>query len=90
MPRKHRRENRHSTASLAKAVIADGHAFGLIGVLVVPAFWFAKIDVSPSTPEIPRLLVETFDDLTETEASAAIASCAEHERPWLERCAGFW
>lgn len=31
VPREHRRENRHSTTSLAKAVIAYGHAFGLIG-----------------------------------------------------------
>ena len=34
----------------------------------------ARQSVQPSAPEIPRLLVEKFDDLTGTEASAAIAS----------------
>lgn len=38
------------------------------------AWWRQAAQVGPTTPEIPRLLVESFDDLTGTRASAAIAS----------------
>jgi TolB-like protein len=38
------------------------------------AWWGDTARVSPATPEIPRLLVERFDDLTGTEASAALAT----------------
>ena len=37
-------------------------------------WWGNTVRVSPAAPEIPRLLVESFDDLTGTPASAAIAS----------------
>lgn len=38
------------------------------------AWWWSAVGISPATPEIPRLLVEPFEDLTGTDASAAIAS----------------
>lgn len=38
------------------------------------AAWLWNTRANPSTPEIPRLLVESFDDLTGTRTSATIAS----------------
>lgn len=45
-----------------------------VAALAVLALGLASSGVRPTSPEIPRLLVETFDDLSGTEASRAIAS----------------
>ncbi|RWN66257.1 MAG: hypothetical protein EOR99_17855 [Mesorhizobium sp.] len=45
-----------------------------VAALAVAALGLASGGVRPTSPEIPRLLVETFDDLSGTEASSAIAS----------------
>lgn len=45
-----------------------------IPAAIALAWWWNAVGVSPRIPEIPRLLVEPFQDLTGTEASAAIAS----------------
>ncbi|TIS73609.1 MAG: hypothetical protein E5W94_27415, partial [Mesorhizobium sp.] len=45
-----------------------------VAALAVLALGLARGGVRPTSPEIPRLLVETFDDLSATEASSAIAS----------------
>ena len=64
-------------------------AYLLSGALVVVAalaamvaavwWWNPPGSSSPSAPEIPRLLVEKFDDLTGTEASAALATGLRQE-----------
>jgi TolB-like protein len=46
----------------------------IVAALAVLAFELRTTGVSPTAPEIPRLLVEKFEDLSGTEASAAIAS----------------
>lgn len=61
----------------------------LLGVLAVMVMtlaatallltWGPTSDSGSTTPEIPRLLVEKFDDLTGTQASAAIASGLRQE-----------
>ncbi|WP_353646543.1 hypothetical protein [Mesorhizobium sp. WSM2239] len=71
-------------ASVAAAISAWPKAAGLwIGLLVVVvaamavavgAWWWSPPQTSPGMPEIPRVLVEKFDDLTGTQASAAITS----------------
>jgi TolB-like protein/Tfp pilus assembly protein PilF len=71
-------------ASVAAAISARPKAAGLwIGLLVVVvaamavaagAWWWAPPQTSPGTPKIPRVLVEKFDDLTGTQASAAVTS----------------
>ncbi|RUU26053.1 MAG: hypothetical protein EOS21_06165 [Mesorhizobium sp.] len=45
-----------------------------VAALAVLALGLARSGVRPTSPEIPRLLVETFEDLSGTEASRAIAS----------------
>ncbi|TIR41901.1 MAG: hypothetical protein E5X64_07320, partial [Mesorhizobium sp.] len=50
-----------------------------VAALAVLALGLASGGVSPTSPEIPRLLVETFDDLSGTEASRAIASGLRQE-----------
>lgn len=47
----------------------------LVAVLAAGAFawWWTTSATSPGTPERPRLLVQPFEDLTGTEASATIA-----------------
>jgi TolB-like protein len=45
-----------------------------VAALAVLALGLASGGVRPTSPEIPKLLVETFDDLSGTEASRAIAS----------------
>jgi TolB-like protein len=47
--------------------------------LAVPALKLATIGAPPTTPEVPRLLVEKFDDLSDTDASDAIASGLSQE-----------
>ena len=52
----------------------------LFAALAVFAFKLpATIGVNPTTPEIPRLLVQRFDDLRGTETSAAIVSGVTQE-----------
>ncbi|RWQ18097.1 hypothetical protein [Mesorhizobium sp.] len=51
----------------------------IVAALAVLALGLARSDVRPTSPEIPRLLVETFDDLSGTEASKAIASGLRQE-----------
>ncbi|WP_419695546.1 hypothetical protein ACN2CC_03100 [Mesorhizobium muleiense] len=46
----------------------------VLAALAAPGFRLLIPDTVPTAPEIPRLLVERFDDLSGTEASAAIAS----------------
>lgn len=46
----------------------------LVALLAAVAFKLQAIGVGPTAPEIPRLLVERFDALGGTEATAAIAS----------------
>jgi TolB-like protein len=38
------------------------------------AWWWSPPQIGPGAPKIPRVLVEKFDDLTGTQASAAITS----------------
>jgi TolB-like protein len=45
----------------------------LAAALSLLAFYLIKTGDSPTAPEIPRLLVETFEDLSGTESSTAIA-----------------
>jgi TolB-like protein len=56
-------------AALAVASIAAG----------LVAWWWASPGASPGAPERPRLLVQPFEDLTGTQASAAIASGLSQE-----------
>jgi TolB-like protein len=51
----------------------------LVAALAVVAIVAYPNDVSSTTPEVPRLLVETFDDLTGTDASAAVATGLKQE-----------
>ena len=44
----------------------------LVAALAVLAWEFAPINLRATTPEIPRLLVEPFEDLSGTETSAAV------------------
>lgn len=57
---------------------------GLAGALLVVsvatlAWWLSSPGAEPSAPEIPRVLVEPFDDLTGTEASAAFSTGIRQE-----------
>jgi TolB-like protein len=70
-------------ASVAAAISARPKAAGLwIGLLAVVAatavaagaWWWSPPQIGPGAPKIPRVLVEKFDDLTGTQASAAITS----------------
>jgi TolB-like protein len=59
-------------------------AAGIVGALLVAAvatlaLWWNPFGAGPSVPEIPHVLVETFDDLTGTEASAAISTGLRQE-----------
>jgi TolB-like protein len=45
----------------------------LLAALAAVGWWWSSPGASPVTPVIPRLLVEPFDDLTGTDASAAVA-----------------
>ncbi|EHK54296.1 hypothetical protein MAXJ12_25823, partial [Mesorhizobium alhagi CCNWXJ12-2] len=67
-------------ASVAAAISARPKAAGLwIGLLAVVAatavaagaWWWSPPQIGPGAPKIPRVLVEKFDDLTGTQASAA-------------------
>ena len=51
----------------------------LVAALAVLVVVTRTNDMSSNTPEIPRLLVESFEDLTGTDASAAIASGLKQE-----------
>jgi TolB-like protein len=51
----------------------------LVAALAVAAIGTKTSDVDSMTPEIPRLLVQSFDDLTGTDASAAIATGLKQE-----------
>ena len=51
----------------------------LVAALAVPALKLGTIGAPPTAPEVPRLLVEKFDDLSGTEASEAIASGLSQE-----------
>lgn len=67
-------------APVAGATSAPQRAFwlwiGFLALLATTAAWWMGNPVRDNltTPELPRLLVESFDDLTGTHASAAIAS----------------
>lgn len=72
-----------ATVSVAAAKSARPKAFRLWGgflalvaatAVAAGAWRLTPGEISPVTPEIPRVLVEKFDDLTGTQASAAITS----------------
>jgi TolB-like protein len=56
-------------------------AWVLVALLVAlaPIAWWWRAPAISATPEIPRLLVETFDDLTGTPASASLAKGLKQE-----------
>jgi TolB-like protein len=51
----------------------------LVAAVATLALWWSSFGGGPTAPEIPRVLVETFDDLTGTEASAAISTGLRQE-----------
>jgi TolB-like protein len=73
----------NTVASVTAAITARPKAFLVLGGLLAlvaatataaGAWWWDPPQTSPGTPEIPRVLVEKFDDLTGTPASAAITN----------------
>ncbi len=65
-----------ATPAWRKSYWLSGALAVLLAMAAVAIFsrWENIASVSPAKPEIPRLLVQPFDDLTGTQASAAIAS----------------
>ncbi|MFI0844209.1 hypothetical protein [Mesorhizobium sp. IMUNJ 23232] len=60
---------RWSNASWLTVILA-----ALVAALAVLAFELVPVNLRATAPEIPRLLVEPFEDLSGTEMSAAVAS----------------
>jgi len=56
-----------------------GIAVALLVAILAAAWWWNTRVISASEPEIPRLLVEKFDDLSGTDASKAVATGLRQE-----------
>jgi TolB-like protein len=63
----------------APRLLAGGALIALGAVLLAGLWWWNGRGPSASTPEIPRLLVEKFDDLTGTQSSVALTAGLRQE-----------
>jgi TolB-like protein len=59
--------------------LLSGGLVALLVALAAAAWWWNSPGTSAGAPEVPRLLVENFDDLTGTDASAAVATGLKQE-----------
>jgi TolB-like protein/Tfp pilus assembly protein PilF len=65
-----------ATSAWPKVLLLWGGLSAVVAATAISAgaWWWSPLQTSPGAPTIPRVLVEKFDDLTGTQASAAIAS----------------